>query len=54
MKWRLYADGLWYEPPVKIEHPKETSEVFEYGRLFETVYRRDFLLQGRVALAEKV
>jgi hypothetical protein len=40
----LYAGGLWYEPPVKIEHAKETPEVFDKDRLSETVYRRDLLL----------
>ena len=37
VKWRLYAGGLWYEPPVNIEHAKETSEVFDQGRPLETV-----------------
>ena len=46
VKWRMYAGGLWYEPPVNIEHAKETSEVFDQGRPLETVYRRTFLLQG--------
>jgi hypothetical protein len=46
VKWRLYVGGLWYEPPVKIKHAKETSEVFDKDRLLETVYHRNFLLQG--------
>jgi hypothetical protein len=46
MKWHLDAGSLWYEPPVKIKHAKETSEVFNQCRLLETVYCRDFLYQG--------
>jgi hypothetical protein len=42
----LYDGGLWYEPPVKTERAKETSEVFDQDRLLEMVYRRDFLLRG--------
>ena len=45
--WHLYAGGLWYEPAVKIEHVKETSEVFGQDRPLETVYRRNVLLQGQ-------
>ena len=46
MKWRLYAGGLWYELPVIIEHVMETFELFDQGRPLETVYHRNFLLQG--------
>jgi hypothetical protein len=34
-----YTGSLWYEPPVKIKHTKETSEVFDQDRLLETVDR---------------
>jgi hypothetical protein len=44
VKQCLNAGGLWYEPPVKIEHAKETPEVFDIDRLSETVYGRDHFL----------
>jgi hypothetical protein len=50
VKWRLYAGGLWYEPPVKIKYAKEASEVSDQDRLLEAVHRRDYLLQGPSAL----
>jgi hypothetical protein len=53
MKRRLYAGGFRYEPPVEIKHAKETSEVFDQDMLLETVYRCDFLLQGRNTLCGK-
>jgi hypothetical protein len=54
VNWRLYVGDLWYETPVRIKHSKETSGDINEGKLFETVYRRIFLLQGRVPSAEIV
>ena len=37
---------LWYQPPVKIKHAKEMSDISDQERLLKMVYRRNFLLQG--------